>query len=240
MSFLRSILKLNDLIKNKINSFGFGGSNAVIVMDDAFHTINAQQCLGHHRTEEIPPTLEGYKATKRQNFEASASLTRVDVEPFATDMDRPRLLVWSAADEKGIERLNTLYRTYFRRNSPLGVRILDDLIYTLVAGRTTFSWRAHLTIDGPQPMRLEQLNVINLAATRATESRKVAFIFTGQGAQYARMGVELLDYPHFKDSLTKSETELYKLGCHWSLTSNPTQETGTLLVLTHSRRAASK
>ena len=224
MSFLRPIPDLNNLIKSKINSFGFGGSNAVIVMDDAFHTIKAQRCLGHHRTEETPPNLGIYKVTKSLHPEAWTSLTQVDAEVSAIERDRPRLLVWSAADEKGIDRLSTAYRLYFRqRKPPFSLRLLDDLIYTLVARRTTFSWRAHLVVDGAKLTLLEQLSPDQLTATRAIKSRKVAFVFTGQGAQYARMGVELLEYPYSKDSLIKSEMELYKLGCHWSLTSNPNQ-----------------
>lgn len=81
-----------------------------------------------------------------------------------------------------------------------------------------------MVIDDPESTHLGQMNLDCLKATRANQSRQVAFVFTGQGAQYARMGEELFKYPYFKDSLIDSETELYKLGCRWSLTSNPTHD----------------
>lgn len=57
-----------------------------------------------------------------------------------------------------------------------------------------------------------------LKATKADASHKVAFVFTGQGAQYPQMGKELLTYPCYKDNLLDSEKQPRILGCPWSLT----------------------
>lgn len=42
-----------------------------------------------------------------------------------------------------------------------------------------------------------------------------SFVFTGQGAQWARMGLELLERAVFKDSVNKSREILEQLGCDW-------------------------
>lgn len=130
----------------------------------------------------------------------------------------PILLVWSAADEKGIQRLGALYETYFKRqNMQFDRSSLNDLLYTLGTRRTSFTWRSYLVADYPIATVLRQMNPKYLTATKSNEVRKAAFVFTGQGAQYAQMGRELLAYPSFSSSFTDSEMQLRKIGCPWSL-----------------------
>jgi len=45
----------------------------------------------------------------------------------------------------------------------------------------------------------------------------VFFIFTGQGAQWATMGKELIDHRAFKQSLEISQMTLDVLGCKWRI-----------------------
>ena len=52
---------------------------------------------------------------------------------------------------------------------------------------------------------------------RSSRSNGVAFIFTGQGAQYAKMGVALLQYPIFHSTLVRMNDSLRELGAEWSL-----------------------
>lgn len=45
----------------------------------------------------------------------------------------------------------------------------------------------------------------------------LALVFTGQGAQYARMGLELLVYPVFHDIMSRANSIMEQLGAEWSL-----------------------
>ena len=50
----------------------------------------------------------------------------------------------------------------------------------------------------------------------------MAWVFTGQGAQYVEMGLELASfYPVFKDTLEKVEEVYRGLGCSWSMFGKP-------------------
>jgi acyl transferase domain-containing protein len=54
------------------------------------------------------------------------------------------------------------------------------------------------------------------AATRVATDGGLGFIFTGQGAQWARMGMELVHYPVFRQSLELADAHMKKLGSAWS------------------------
>lgn len=54
-------------------------------------------------------------------------------------------------------------------------------------------------------------------AQQAADKPVLGFVFTGQGAQWAGMGRELLEYSVFKDSITRSDHYLREVGCTWSL-----------------------
>ena len=56
-----------------------------------------------------------------------------------------------------------------------------------------------------------------MPSSRLSDEPTIGFIFTGQGAQWAKMGVELERYPIFRDSVEESDKFLRSaLGCKWS------------------------
>lgn len=56
------------------------------------------------------------------------------------------------------------------------------------------------------------------AFRKSFQAPRLGFVFTGQGAQWARMGVELEGiYEAFDKSLLSSEATLESLGCPWRL-----------------------
>lgn len=132
------------------------------------------------------------------------------------DEASPILLVWSTADEEGMKRLSSLYEKYFRDDSHWSENAnLKSLAYTLVAKRTALTWKSFLV--APDIARLRAVNSNLSEAVRSSDKRGIVFVFTGQGAQYARMGQGLIRYPTFSESLRQSEAALYAIGCPWSL-----------------------
>ena len=64
---------------------------------------------------------------------------------------------------------------------------------------------------------LKQLNPDILQLKRALRTPKLGFIFTGQGAHWPSMGIELLQFPIYKQSIQSAECHLHSLGCQWSV-----------------------
>lgn len=54
-------------------------------------------------------------------------------------------------------------------------------------------------------------------STKSITNPQLGFIFTGQGAQWAGMGRELMLYAVFRQSLSKSEQILLDMGSRWYL-----------------------
>jgi epothilone polyketide synthase D len=132
-------------------------------------------------------------------------------EARETVMERPRhLLTLSAKSETALQALAGRYADHLRRHPETR---LADLCYSANTGRSRFAHR--LALPARETAALSQV----LAAIAQGESvdeafrgqvsaggrtPKVAFLFTGQGAQYAGMGRELYaTQPVFRSSLDR-------------------------------------
>lgn len=122
------------------------------------------------------------------------------------------------------------YEEYYNNHISGDAHKLDQLAFTLTTRRAVMPWRTYAVIQAMPDetpvtttmgngMSLEKTAVSTLPVAkpvRATmDKMSSAFIFTGQGAQYREMGLELLSYPIFKRSLAASDEILARLGCKW-------------------------
>lgn len=146
----------------------------------------------------------------------------IHLDDFDTE-DAPRLFVLSANDQDAVSRLRDGYRDYLATKAAQIVgesaqlRFLRDLSYTLACRRTRHSWRTFSIASSPA--QLEKSLEGNAATPiRAKTNPRLAFVFTGQGAQWATMGMDLLAYRAFQESLLAADRYLNDLGCNWSLT----------------------
>jgi acyl transferase domain-containing protein len=125
----------------------------------------------------------------------------------------PRLLVWSAADEKTLDHIIHDYQAYHEKHVQGNLPKLDKLAYTLAAKRTPMLWRTFGLVSpssGPTAFT-------NFKPLRSSSHTGIAFVFTGQGAQYVNMGVDLVKFPVYEETLTRADNALAQLGCKWSL-----------------------
>ncbi|KAL1857091.1 Type I Iterative PKS [Diaporthe australafricana] len=236
-----------------IDSFGFGGANSHIILDDAFHTIEARGLVGNYRTLASPSLLtdapkqltNGTNGTNGENetngvngtngvygtngvngingingTDGTKVLDEVNNAAHGTSetskaTPRYQLLTWSARDEAALKRMLHLYDDYIKTHMHGEGDFVGDLAYTLAARRTLMAWRSFSVVDGQGAS--ETLDLPSAKCERAARENGVAFVFTGQGAQYASMGMELRRYPVFEATLAEAQSIFQELGAEWSL-----------------------
>ena len=200
-----------------VSSFGYGGANAHVILDDAASYLATHGLQGKHNTvTEATPVLP------------QAMATDGEVKGGNSEFSQNRLFVWSAADENGIQRLGMAYLEYLNTQvTNLGDgdsrRRLDTVAYTLGAKRSVLPWKSYLVARSLSQLH-EQLQTTGLpkpvrsSTAAAASGPGLTFVFTGQGAQWHAMGRELLVYPVFKQSIQQADAYITsQLGCEWSV-----------------------
>jgi acyl transferase domain-containing protein len=194
-----------------INSFGFGGSNTHIVLDDAFHYLEDQGLGGMHNTNVLPkPLTNGSVATNGDHTAHTNGVNGTSHE--GSDNPFPRLLVWTAADQKAAQRTIEIYQEFYQEKVGSDSERLDRLTSTLGSRRSKMLWRAFAVTDGSVNQSLSISK-----PTRSSDELGLAFVFTGQGAQYLNMGAGLDTYPVYKNTLQMINDIYSSFGCPWSL-----------------------
>ena len=199
-----------------MSSFGFGGANAHAVLDDARNYLRLRNLEGRHNTRNIPPDPAELESASLCECKPSKdnSLARYD----ATIIDQPRLLIWSAFDEVALENMLTRFRVFMasRIQEFQQARYLDELALTLAVKRSHLPCRTYVIARS-----MDDLGAIlenNVApSTRVASAPKLGFVFTGQGAQWPLMGLELLSFPVYKQSVESAGIHLQGLGCEWDI-----------------------
>ncbi|KAL7915129.1 putative polyketide synthase [Trichoderma velutinum] len=217
------------LRRASVNSFGFGGSNTHVVIDDALHYLRERDLPGNHCTVTIPKNVTGKLVSPPSPIidgpleDFSDSDLSVDSEKTAytkassqtsTTERLPKLLVWSAADEQATKRAIRDYELFYNEKIA-GNRIkLDRLAYTLAARRTHMLWRSFAITGNDQD---GAIGLDTVKPMRSSADATLAFVFTGQGAQYIGMGWDLVKYPVFADTIQRIDKIYESLGCTWSI-----------------------
>ena len=129
----------------------------------------------------------------------------------------PRLLVVSSEDQGGITRQASVFEMYFKQLS-LGEDEPEYLYYLarqLALSRSPRIWKSYVIAGS-----VESLKDFGKSLSKPQEARKttgIAYVFTGQGAQYSRMGIALYRYPVFQSSIRRCEQILTEFGCQWNV-----------------------
>ena len=206
-----------------------------MVIDDAYHYMAQHGLHGNHCTAEVPPSRE---TSGIINPDASVNGELVNGTPLTNGdshaetngytngvdshhrLHRPRILPFSAMNEASCKNLTAAYTEYYQDPTFLkklshDASYLDHLSYTLTDRRTHLPCRSYAILQ--EASELSALGTLVTKVTRSTSKLGLCFVFTGQGAQYAGMGKELLEYPAFKKIVVRAESILQGLGCQWSV-----------------------
>lgn len=122
------------------------------------------------------------------------------------------LLTFSAHNDATLKRILSQYTTYYSSNIHDSSDKLSVLAHTLATRRTKMTMRAFTIADPSETPAFEKSDCV-----RSALETHICFIFTGQGAQYVNMGLELMRYPVFASILSDADKILSSLGASWSL-----------------------
>ncbi|WQF90272.1 Putative Acyl transferase domain superfamily, phosphopantetheine binding ACP domain, thiolase [Colletotrichum destructivum] len=218
-----------------VNSFGYGGTNAHAILDDAASYLSSRAVAdGLHFTKtaagvsrrELP-----LAAAARAGGKAAANSGRAG-EPI-----RPhsRLYPITSQDRNGLARAKKALSDFLKSSSSSSswtqeqqqqqqqqqADFLGSVAYTLSEKRSHFQWKTYVVASSSSVAEVvETIGRKDAAVPETLSSRtpRLGFVFTGQGAQWPGMGMALLEaYPVFRESIEAADAYLRdQLGCRWS------------------------
>lgn len=198
-----------------VNSFGFGGSNAHIILDDAYHYLAARGIKAHHNTFQTSPKNIKVLRSHKEASSPISSTPRIFKGP-----QMPCVMILSSSDQDGLNRQRQALLEYVKDSAnnrhESDQAFIRNLSFTLSERRSRLPWKTAFTAS-TVPELTQALEASAPLAVRSNTEPRLAFVFTGQGAQWARMGIELLQYPIFRESVESAERYLRRIGCPWSV-----------------------
>jgi acyl transferase domain-containing protein len=192
-----------------------GGANAHIVLDDAFHYLQEHGLSGFHHCDT--PTGHAQRTVTKDTVANGHVVKGASTNRAPDERSIPRLLIWSAADAGATDRMLQAYQSYYQAHIIHNNRKLNQLAYTLATRRSVMPWRTFAVVDGVDRNGCPTQLMPTIPVRASSEKLSIGFIFTGQGAQYAGMGLGLLQYPVFESSLRASDQIFASLGTEWSI-----------------------
>jgi acyl transferase domain-containing protein len=140
-------------------------------------------------------------------------VTNGDTNGASATKTTPQILCLSAKDETALTRTADRYASYLSTTPWTDTAQLRQLAHTLITRRTLFPWRSFAIVGGGPGVDKAK---IGEEATRSDSSKLgIAYVFTGQGAQYTGMGKQLLVYQVFADTLRAIGVVYKSLGAQW-------------------------
>lgn len=217
-------------VRVSVNSFGYGGTNCHVILEslEQFTSGKGLYTTNEYTSADGTHTINGTVTSDAMNGANKSHEAQETDKDNAAPTYMPLVFPLSASSEAALDAMPVQIAKWLAGRDPSD-STLKDLSYTLACRRSLFRWRkAFVASDVAQLKASLESSVPRVSKTRVGSSARIAFVFTGQGAQWAGMGTELIASSQtFKMSIQESSRILHNLGCEWDLVqelSRPTAE----------------
>lgn len=217
---------MDGLRRVSVNSFGFGGTNAHCILDDAYHYLENHNLRASHKTVTNVPTKDDilHLLTTVSQIQSVGDLQCTsqsgNESEKLSNSKKPNLIIpVSAFDSGGVSRNATALGEYLKaRRGDDADELLRDLSLTTTKRRTQFPWKSFVLGSSLSELEIKLLeNDFGIPHVKSPHVPQIGFVFTGQGAQYQAMGRALMAYPIFRESIEKASEFMSRLWSPWSL-----------------------
>ncbi|KAM0290527.1 hypothetical protein ACHAO9_004885 [Fusarium lateritium] len=141
-----------------------------------------------------------------------------EFQPTPDQASEANPIVLSANSESSLKKLISNTRQWLQSEESQSV-FFTDLAYTLNTRRSKLPWRCSVVASNVQELAAA-LGDAKLQLVKSSRDVALAFVFTGQGAQWFAMGRELLTSSQsgeFAASIAHCNNAMKALGCEWDL-----------------------
>lgn len=192
-----------------------------MVVDDAKSFLDALGLRAFHNTLDLPVLslnghVNGAKPSAKEHVNGASN--GVATNGLSKTGPNYHFFCLSSTDEAGLKRCTEGLRQHVEaKEGNVGdvSAWLRKLSYTLASKRSMLNYTSFTVASSlaelasalqAQPDRIRYMT-----------SPRLALVFTGQGAQWERMGLELRQYTAFAESCQAASDHMRSLGCTWSV-----------------------
>ncbi|KAK7729681.1 Type I Iterative PKS [Diaporthe eres] len=193
-----------------VNNFGFGGTNAHVVLGKAPSIQKPQPAK--------PTQAAPQESTSMLRLFTNARSAKVQ-EAKPASLSNTKLFVMTANDKASLLAVMKKMVVYLEQRPEIFQKdLMENFAYTIGQRRSLLQWRAAIATDSSFDL-IESINSDKIIPCKqSAEKPRLGFIFTGQGAQWHAMGRELYhQYPIYAAAIDRSNECLRQLGADWSL-----------------------
>lgn len=163
-----------------------------------------------------PTTNDGIRRAAVNTFGAGGTNGHAVLEAYSREVpqspsleEKPYLFKVSAADDLSLKQMSLRFAEYVETSKP----VLRDLAHTMLGRRSTLRKSIFFTASTHEEVVAALRSDDHSVHAKPNETRKdLIFMFTGQGAQWAQMGMSLMDQcPLFRSVIHECDRLLSEL-----------------------------